>query len=132
MTLNINIARDLEMGLRAAAGREGLPLDNYVLQVIEGHLRAVDDPTGDNETALLQQVNLGLSDEAWHRLRALSAKRQAESLSQDEQAELIQLSDAMEQANARRIAALAKLAEMRGTTLDALMADLELASPGYV
>jgi hypothetical protein len=132
MTLTIQIAEDLERGLRAAAGREGLPLDRYIRHLIEGDLRASGDSTGDDEPALLRRINLGLSDEDWRRYRALSGKLRAEALTQVEQAELIQLADAVEEAKAHRIAALAKLAELRGTTLDALMKELDIASPGYV
>ena len=43
-----------------------------------------------------------------------------------------QITDQIESANVRRMEALIKLAELRQTTLDALMDALELRPPAYV
>src|SRR5256885_2256807 len=60
------------------------------------------------------------------RRSALIAKRQAETLTPDEQQELITLSDQIEAANVQRVEALAELARLRNTTLSALILDLGL------
>ena len=70
------------------------------------------------ESRLLQQINLGISA-TWQRYQELKAKRRAETLSQSEQEELIAISDEIEQANARRLQALAQLTILRQTTVDA-------------
>lgn len=83
------------------------------------------------EAELLQKINIGFSEEEWSIYRSLIAKRRAGTLQPGEQQALIHFSDRREQANAERIQALAELAQIRQTTLDALMADLGIQSPGY-
>ena len=85
-----------------------------------------------SEAELLQKINLGWSEERWQRYRALIVKRRAETLTVDEQPELIALSDQIEQANARRMAHLIELAKLRHTSLEALMSELGIQSPAYV
>ena len=78
------------------------------------------------ETHLLSKINLGLSPAEWERYHTLVARRKAETLTPDEQIELIALSDRLEEANAQRIGYLAELAQIRHTTLDAIMSELGL------
>lgn len=85
----------------------------------------------DTETELLQEINAGFDEMEWNAYRELIAKRRAGTLQADEQQALIRFIERREQANVRRIAALAKLAQIRETTLDALMDELGLHSPGY-
>ena len=54
------------------------------------------------------------------------AQRKAETLTPDEQIELIALSDCLEEANAQRIGYLVELAWVRHTTLEAVMSELGL------
>jgi hypothetical protein len=77
-----------------------------------------------DEAALLLKINQGLSEPVQQRYDELIAKRQAETLTPDEHAELLRLSDQAEQMNAERIAALAALAQIRQTTVPHLMRDL--------
>ena len=63
---------------------------------------------------------------------ALIAKRCAETLTSQEQATLIEISDQIEQANARRIQYLIELANLRGTSLETLMQKLGIEAPAYV
>ncbi len=81
-------------------------------------------------SVLLQQINASLSAIEWERYRALLAKRDTETLIASEQAELIALSDQIEAANVRRMQAVAELAQIRNTTLPALVTSLGL-SPSY-
>lgn len=78
------------------------------------------------EADLLLKINQGLSEPIQQRYAELRAKRQAETLTPEEHAELLQLSDQDEQMNAERVAALATLAQLRQTTLPQLMHDLEI------
>ena len=82
------------------------------------------------ESKLLQQINTSLSAIEWERYRLLQAKRNAETLSAQEQAELIALSDQIENANVRRMQAVAELARVRKTTVPALVETLGL-SPAH-
>ena len=52
-------------------------------------------------------------------------------LTSEEHQELLQLIDQIENANVERIKYLAELARIRGTTLTALMEDLEIHPPAY-
>jgi ABC-type Zn uptake system ZnuABC Zn-binding protein ZnuA len=63
---------------------------------------------------------------------ALIAKRRAETLTTEEQATLIEISDQIEQANAHRIEYLIELATVRGTSLEAVMHELGIEAPAYV
>ncbi len=83
-----------------------------------------------DEADLLLKINQGLSQPAQHRYDELIAKRQAETLTPDEYAELLRLSDQTEHMNAERLAALAALAQLRQTTLPHLMRDLGIEDPG--
>jgi hypothetical protein len=89
-------------------------------------------PLDEAETQLLQQINAGLSDAEWRRYYELIEKRRAERLSADEHAELSATSNRIEEANARRIACLAKLAEIRTVSLPKLMDDLGISPPAVI
>ena len=65
-----------------------------------------------------------MSPEEWDRYLILLAKRDAEQLDAQEHAELVALSDKIEEANARRMQSVAELARLRKTTIPALMETL--------
>jgi len=78
------------------------------------------------EVALLEKINKGLAPEKFRRFEILDAKRRNETLSSQEHAELIALTEAMEQLDAQRIKYLTKLAQLRKITLRELMAQIGL------
>lgn len=84
------------------------------------------------EADLLQKINLGLPPEMWEHDHALIAKRRTETLTTEEQATLIEISDQIEQANARGIQYLIELANLRGTSLEVVMQELGIEAPAYV
>ncbi|MEM8806040.1 MAG: hypothetical protein AAGF01_08445 [Cyanobacteria bacterium P01_G01_bin.38] len=132
MTLTIEITPELEHQLRQAAEKAGLSPDIYVLQLLHQSLqpKAFQPSSGTqlpkDEADLIQTINHSLSDIEWQTYDALIAKRQAETLTADDQEALIALSDQLEEANVSRIQAIADLARLRHTSIDALMAELEL------
>jgi hypothetical protein len=67
----------------------------------------------------------------WRLYQQLIRKRQAENITADELAELLQMSEAIELFNAQRIQYLAELAQLRQLPLPKLMADLEIHPPDY-
>jgi hypothetical protein len=83
------------------------------------------------ETALLLQINEGISAETQQRFDELVAKRQAGTITPEELAELIQLTDQSEQRDAQRVAALEALAHLRRMTLADLMDSLGISPPPY-
>ncbi len=135
MTVTLNIAPDLENEVRNAADREGMPTDKYIVTVLKHHLySAARNPPrlSETEAQLFQQINFGLPEATWRHYHQLLEKRRLETLEPDEHQTLLKITDEIEIANARRITALAKLAQLRDTTLDVLMDELGLRSPGYV
>jgi hypothetical protein len=129
MTLTLEITPDLEEALRESAEREGLAPDRYVLHLLQE--RFSRDKTGPQrlpgeEVRLLEKINEGLSAETWHRYRELKAKRDAATLTAEEHAELIALSDTIEGWNVRRLEFVAELARLRGTPFPELVRQLGL------
>jgi hypothetical protein len=80
-----------------------------------------------DEAALLRRMYVAAPAAEAPRYAELIALRDAETLSAAERAELLRLSDAREERNATRVAALVELATLRGVTLDALLRDLGLS-----
>ena len=78
------------------------------------------------ESKLFERINAGLPEKSRQRYEALIARRDARALSEQERAELLELTDQVEALEAARVAALAELAAHRGVTLTALMNELGL------
>ncbi len=129
MTIEIQIPPELEQHLQAAADQAGISPDTYILRLLQQAL-SISDTVGqrlsNSEAELIQRINTSLSQIEWNRYHSLLSKRQAESLTPDEHAELIALSDQIEQINAGRIQDLAELAQIRNTSVNSLIAELGL------
>jgi hypothetical protein len=82
------------------------------------------------ETELLGRINVGLSEPHARRLEALDARRQEETLTPEEHAELLSLADESERLAVCRAEALVALARLRGATVPSLMHDLSLGVAG--
>ena len=132
MTINLNVTPELERKLKQVARQMGLAPDTYIMQLLQQDLQthAASARLSPEESKLLQEINTSLSTIEWERYRLLQAKRNAETLSAQEQAELIALSDQIENANVRRMQAVAELARVRKTTVPALVETLGL-SPAH-
>jgi hypothetical protein len=134
MPMILNIAPDLETEIKQAAAKAGVAPDVYVANLLEQHLRRTGNKVinlSETETGLLQQINLGLSQSTWQHYHELIKKRRAETLTPDEQKQLIEITDELERANARRMSALVKLAQYRQIPLEALIAELGIKAPPY-
>jgi hypothetical protein len=83
-----------------------------------------------DETTLLSQINQGISAKLHDRYEILLEKRDDETLTEAEYAELLDISDQIEAFGVKRIEALAKLATIRQVPLLKLMDDLGIQSPG--
>ena len=81
------------------------------------------------ESELLQEIDQAMPQTDWPRYNELIRKCQNETLTPDEQAELIAISNQLEEANAHRIAKLVALAQMRGVSLKTVMNDLGIHPP---
>ena len=76
------------------------------------------------EATLLLKINEPFSPELMARSHALIRKRQAETLTEEERNELIQITDAIEELGAQRLTNLSELARLRDVDLKALMDQL--------
>src|SRR6266487_3576754 len=109
MTILIDIPPELEFQLRRAADQAGLAPDAYIVQTLHEQLTPQQSSPADRqrltqtEAQLLMDINHSLASIPWPRYHLLVAKRQAETLTLEEQQELIVLSDAIEAANVQRI-----------------------------
>jgi hypothetical protein len=133
MSITLELPQDLQRDLEQAAKRAGLTPDAYVLATLRERLpkNFSQAQLSKREAELLLSVNESLSQIQWQRYHELLAKRQAEQLIEEEQLELIQLSNTLEEANAKRIGYLAELAQLRHTSLDKLMNDLGLTPSSH-
>ncbi len=125
MSVTIELDPVLEAGLRHQAAKQGVDAATYIAEALK---RVLGDPPG-TEVELLQQINLGISSATWQQYHALVEKRRAETLSPEEHRSLIELSNEIEQANARRMGYVAELARLCRVPLNALMQQLGI-SPG--
>ncbi len=128
MNVTLNVPPEMERKLKQAASQIGLSPDSYIVRLLQQELQARTTPArlSLEETELLQRINSSLSTLAWERYHALLGKRDAENLNEEEQAELIALSDQIEEANVRRMEAVAELARVRKVTVPELISTLGL------
>jgi hypothetical protein len=76
------------------------------------------------ESELLEEIGHGLPRKAARRYRELIAKRGAETLTAEEYAELLQLTDWVEKLEVKRLESLAELARLRGVPFRSLLTEL--------
>jgi hypothetical protein len=125
--ITLELTPELEQSLREEAAKLGLNPNHYIVNTLKERLHPLKRDVSylsKAEADLLQKINLGLSPEMWEQYHALIVKRHSETLTSQEQARLIEISDQIEQANADRIQYLIELANLRGTSLEAIMQKL--------
>lgn len=118
--------------LLKAVGQLSPPeLEQFAFRVraLEAQRKAPSLPRAEAE--LLLRINQGVTPEVQRRYDQLIAKRRAESLTPDEHEELLQLTDQIENIEARQMEHLAELARLRQTSLPALMKTLGIRTPAY-
>ena len=130
MQLTIEIKNELAFKLKDQAQLNGVDLGQYIAMLIQDKLPhsvqkiANKQTLTPEETQLFQKINYGFSESFWARFKELNTKRGENKLDEKERQELISLTDEMERANVERIKALITLAQIRGTDLESLMAEL--------
>ena len=80
------------------------------------------------ESELLTRINCGLKSEKQNRYLELRDKRESETLSENEEAELSQIVEELEDIWADRLQALISLARLRKTTPRQLMDQFQIQS----
>jgi hypothetical protein len=118
--------------LRAIAELDEPELDDLFQQVL--HLRSQRQvPSIDRaENDLLLTINQTLTFSRQNRFDQLVAKRQADTITDEELEELIELTDQAERLNADRVMALAQLAKARNQSLKQVMQTLGITTPECV
>ncbi len=107
-------------------------LDAFVEQVLKLRAQRQVPHLPQLESELLLKINYSLPTSLRTRFGELVAKRQELTITDAELAELIEITDASEQLNAERIAAISELAKLRHQTLDQVMQDLGIHPPACV
>jgi uncharacterized protein (DUF2461 family) len=125
-TITLELPNDLAQQLEREAAKQGVDPVNYILATLASSLPALSEapPT---EADLLQQINLGLSQEAWQTYHGLVAKRRAETLTPEEHQALIQTSTQLEHLNVQRMQALIQLSNLRHQPLLMVMRSLGIS-----
>ena len=106
-------------------------LDEFTINVLK--LRAQRQAHGlpTVEAELIEKINQTLSAQTQQRFEDLNARRRAHTLTREEHTELLDLIQQTEALNVRRIEALVTLAQLRKTSLKALMKKLGIKAPQY-
>lgn len=106
-------------------------LEHFADQVLAVRARRRAPGLPEREAELLQQINQGPPATLQQRLNELTARRQAETLTNEEHQELLQIIEQVEQRDAQRIAHLAELAQLRRVPIRTLMNQLGILPPVY-
>ena len=84
------------------------------------------------EAAVLQQrIQHTFPDHLWQRLRELTRKSEVEELTTDERAEYIALAAQREEADAKRLQAVIRLAQLRGVPPAQLLEEFGIGATGH-
>lgn len=126
MTVVLELPPEMESKMREVAQAEGLNLPALVRETMAARLRQYDPSRFLTESELIARINRGFPEAFWDRYRLLTARRQAETMTLEEQQEAIGMSDHLEAWNVERLQYLIKLAAMRHTSVGALMQELGL------
>lgn len=131
MSIVIQINPLLETKLREKAVTKGVGLNQFISQFLEhsfGNELSLQPSVTEREAVLLQKINLDITSEKWEVYLKLKEKRQETNITQAELKQLIHLTNEIESANAKRIAVLAELAQIRNIPIRVLMEQLGIAT----
>lgn len=106
-------------------------LDEFVPRVVALRARREAPSLSKAEASLLLKINQSLPADDVARYEALITKRQEETLSPHEHAELLRLTQQFEALQATRVSYLAQLAEIKCIPLTQLVDDLGIRTPDY-
>jgi hypothetical protein len=106
-------------------------LENFVSRVMEIQAQRKAPTLSAEESELLLRINQGLSPDTWKHYEELKQKRRAGTLTEMEHQTLIDISNQIEEANARRMESLGQLAILRNVSPEKLMADLQITQQTY-
>ncbi|MCB0582475.1 MAG: hypothetical protein KDD10_24565 [Phaeodactylibacter sp.] len=127
-SIQIKSSITVEELVQGVAQLEGKELDDFIQQVLSIRVRRKAGHLEERESELLEMINEGLPAETQERFLELDEKRRAETLTEEEHAELIDITAVMEAKNVQRVKHLSELALLRKVGLRALMEQLGIPS----
>jgi hypothetical protein len=128
-TINIQAEVSVDVLLKAAEQLSETELRQFTARVLALNAKRTAPSVTQEDAELLLHINGRLPDDVQRRYDELMAKRDAETLGDEEHEELLWLTKQVEAFDVARVEALSKLASRRGVTLSALMRQLEIAPP---
>lgn len=138
MTLTIDLPPELEVQIKEEALKTGVDTTVFILDTLREKLRGGASVTknllphlSEKEARLLLKINEGMDEDLYEEYKSLTAKRQAETLTSQEHAHLIVLTNQREIENARRMERLAELARLRKVSLRQVMKQLGIVPPTH-
>jgi len=112
--------------LKGVEQLDGADLDEFVQKVLHIRAKRFAESFNKEETDLMEQINVGLSQKELNELDLLIQKSEEGTLTNNELENYQELSEKMENLNMKRMSALAQLANIRGVSLDSIMEELGL------
>ena len=128
-TINIQADVSIDVLVKAAEQLNVTELRQFTAQVLALNAKRTAPSVTQEEAELLLYINSRLPEDVLRRYDELLAKRDTETLSDADYAELLQLTKQVEAFDVARVEALSKLASLRGVTLSTLMRQLGIESP---
>lgn len=124
MSLTIQLPVTTEHYLRENATRQGLPLEQYITQLLTEKSLLKKRKKSLSEQELLQNIQLDIQATDLQDYYNLKEKLQTGSITEQEREKLIQLNDLIEIAHAKRMAYVLQLAKLRKVSFEKIMIDL--------
>lgn len=131
-TVKLEVQLNTETLLKAVEQLPSPELEQFVSQVVFLAAKRRSHSLPQVEAELLQNINQGITLSIQNRYNELIAKRQTETLTDEEYQELLALTETVEQRESQRLESLVKLAELKGLSLTELMKNLKIQQPNYV
>jgi len=113
---------------------EQLPLpdlEEFLDRVLALRAKRVAPTLSSEEANLLTKINAGIPEQVQTRFNELRHIQTTRELSPEEETELFDLVNQIETVEAQRIEYLARLAQLRGKSIRAVMAELNITSPNH-
>ncbi|MFM9158477.1 MAG: STAS/SEC14 domain-containing protein, partial [Dolichospermum sp.] len=118
--------------LKAVGQLSQSDLRKFISQAIAIQAQRTTSSLMQRESELLLKINQGIPLDIQKDYNNLIAKRDAETLTNHEYKELLNLTQQIEKQQAQRIEYLAELASLRGISLNTLMENLGIPTQSYV
>ena len=129
--LTSQIELDFDDILAGISKLEPLELERFVEKLLALRARQNVVSLTHTETELLKKINRGLPADMRQQYDELHQKLLDRTLTASEQETLVSLSDKIEQQDAERLGYLLELAQLRGETIENLMAQLGIKASNY-